>query len=263
VTARPDRSDRGGSGAPRGRLRVGCSGYEYDDWARTFYPGTLPRRDRLAYYASQFDTVEINATFSRLPTESTIVRWRARVPQQFVFALKISGFGTHRKKLRDPESWFPGFVERVRHLGRALGPLLAQLPPHWDANPERLEEFLAVAPRGLRVAVEVRDPSWWRDDVYDVLRRHDAALVQHDLLAGHPRVRTASWAYLRFHGPDAAHPYVGSYPGQALAAAARRIDTLLAGGCDVYAYFNNDVGGAAPSDAERLRRFVAARPTQA
>ena len=246
-------------GTPRGTFRVGCSGYEYDDWAGTFYPEGLARRDRLAHYASRFDTLELNATFYRLPTVATAERWRARVPADFCFAVKCSGFGTHRKHLRDPELWFPGFVERIRNLGPKLGPVLVQLPPNWHADPDRLDAFLAVAPDDLRVAVEVRDPTWFVDDLYAVLTAHDAALVQHDLLADHPRVTTASWGYLRFHGPDRRHPYVGSYPGQALAAAARRIDVLLRAGHDVYAYFNNDTGGAAPVDAERLRRFVAGR----
>lgn len=238
---------------------MGCSGYEYDDWAGSFYPEGHPRRDRLAYYATRFDTVELNATFYRLPTVATAERWRTRVPDHFCFAVKCSGFGTHRKHLRDPEAWFPGFVERIRHLGPALGPVLAQLPPHWHADPDRLDAFLAVKPADLRVAVEMRDPSWYGDDVFAVLAKHDAALVQHDLLAEHPRVSTASWAYFRFHGPVRAQPYGGSYPGQTLAATARRIDRLLRDGSDVYAYFNNDIGGAAPVDAERLRRFVAAR----
>jgi uncharacterized protein YecE (DUF72 family) len=144
-------------------------------------------------------------------------------------------------------------------LGPALGPVLAQLPPRWDADPERLDAFLAAAPRSWRLAVEVRDPRWLRDDVYEILRRHGAALVVHDLIDRHPWVVTADWVYLRFHGPRPGDPYQGSYSPQALTAASRRIQRERAAGRDVYAYFNNDLGGAALRDAQALRRYCDAR----
>lgn len=249
--------------AASGVLRVGCSGYEYDDWAGRFYPVGLVRRERLAAYASRFDTVELNATFYGLPSAATVAAWRARVPAGFVFAVKLSGFGTHRKRLRDPETWLPRFVARVRLLGPALGPVLVQLPPRWRADPERLDAFFRVAPGDLRYAVEVRDATWLCDDVYAVLRAHGAALVIHDLIPAHPRIVTTTWTYLRFHGPDREHPYVGCYRVQSLVAAARWIHEQLVAGRDVFAYFNNDVGGAAPEDAARLRRYVRARQARA
>jgi uncharacterized protein YecE (DUF72 family) len=245
--------------ARRGEFRVGCSGYEYRDWKGRFYPAGLPPREHLAYYASQFPTVELNNTFYRLPTEAAVKGWRDRAPEGFCFAVKLSQFGTHRKRLREPGWWLPRYLERVCVLGPALGPVLVQLPPLWGANPERLDEFLTVAPSDLRWAVEVRDKSWLRDDVYDVLRRHDAPLVHHDLIPDHPRVETASWSYLRFHGPDSSRPYHQSYSPQALAATADRIAARLDNGADVCAYFNNDIGAAAPADAQRLARYVTNR----
>jgi uncharacterized protein YecE (DUF72 family) len=249
----------GAMAAAAASARIGCSGWEYRDWGGgAFYPPGVPRGRWLEHYASVFDTVEVNGTFYRLPAASTLASWARRVPGGFCFALKLSQFGTHRKRLLDPELWMGRFVERARELGPALGPILMQLPPRWRPEPGRLDAALALAPRDLRFAVEVRDPRWWHREVYDVLRRHDAAIVHHDLLAGDPREVTARWAFLRFHGPHAAggRPYRGAYSGPALAGAARRIRAHLAAGRDVYAYFNNDVGAHAPRDALRLRRLL-------
>jgi uncharacterized protein YecE (DUF72 family) len=138
-----------------------------------------------------------------------------------------------------------------------------QLPPRWHRNVERLDEFLTVAPRSLRWAVEVRDPTWLHDDVYEVLERHGAALCIHDLLDGHPWVRTTDWTYLRFHGPDAlTRKYVGRYGGRRLWRPAERLGQWADDGMDAYVYFNNDYGGAAVEDATWFRYRVgpAARP---
>lgn len=239
-----------------GRLRVGCSGYDYPEWDGAFYPEGASPDDRFRCYAEQFDTVEVNATFYGLPDPSTVAAWRRRAPEGFTYAVKLSQYGTHRKKLKDPDQWLARFIEAVGGLGPTLGPVLCQLPPRWRANPERLEEFLAAARGDLRWAVEVRDPSWLTDAVYEVLERHGAALVIHDLIPDHPRVVTADWMYLRLHGPDPDHPYRGSYPHQRLSGLARRVVRHLDEGRDVYVYLNNDVGAAAPGDAERLRSSV-------
>jgi uncharacterized protein YecE (DUF72 family) len=237
--------------------RIGCSGYDYADWRGTFYPDGLPERSWFAHYATRFDTVEVNATFYRLPEPGTVERWRDRAPDGFSYAVKLGRYGTHRKHLLDPQAWVPPFVERIRRLGATLGPVLAQLPPRWHVDPARLDAFLEVgAGSGVRWAVEVRDPSWLCDDVYEILARHNAALCIHDLIAHHPRIVTADWVYLRFHGTAVGRPYAGSYSPQALSGAARRIRRHLAEGRDVYAYFNNDIGAAAPADAATLRRSL-------
>jgi uncharacterized protein YecE (DUF72 family) len=176
-----------------------------------------------------------------------------------MYAVKLGQFGSHRMKLRDAASWLPNHLDRVERLGLALGPNLVQLPPRWRRNAERLDEFLAVAPRTIRWAVEVRDRSWLHDDVFAVLERHGAALCIHDLLEDHPWIRTTTWTYVRFHGPNAAtEKYVGRYGGRRLAKPAARLREWLSGGCDVYAYFNNDWHGAAVEDARWLRERLAA-----
>jgi len=238
-----------------GSLRIGCSGWSYDDWRGVVYPQALPARRWFSCYAERFDTVELNSTFYRLPSAGTVEGWAAQAPPGFLFAVKLGQFGSHRKKLKDPGPWLGRHVERFTPLGPTLGPNLVQLPPRWKANVARLDEFLAAAPAGWRWAVELRDPSWLTDEVFETLRRHGAALCVHDLLEDHPWVRTTDWAYVRFHGPEArARPYVGRYGGRRLAAPARRIAAWLDEGADVYAYFNNDFDGAAVDDARWLRR---------
>lgn len=238
---------------------MGCSGWNYKDWRGLVYPEGLPQRRWFEHYATRFDTVEINNTFYRLPPASTVEAWAAQAPPGFVYALKLGQFGSHRMKLRDAASWLPNHLDRAERLGPALGPTLVQLPPRWKRNVERLDEFLGVAPRHLRWAVELREPSWVHDDVFEVLRRHGAALCIHDLLPDHPWERTTDWTYLRFHGPQAlVTKYWGRYTGRRLRPVAERLEPWLDGGCDVYAYFNNDYSGFAVRDASWLKRRLAA-----
>ncbi|HEX2701578.1 MAG TPA: DUF72 domain-containing protein [Acidimicrobiales bacterium] len=239
--------------AGSGRARVGCSGWSYKDWRGVVYPPKAPARHWFGLYAERFDTVEINNTFYRLPPPETFDGWRAQAPPGFVYAVKLGGFGSHRMKLRDAGSWLPNHVERVERLGATLGPNLVQLPPRWRRDVGRLDEFLSFAPPSMRWAVEVREPSWLHDEVFDVLARHGAALCIHDLIPEHPWVRTTDWAYVRFHGAEAwTQPYARRYTGRRLWRAADRLSAWLDEGSDVYAYFNNDHHGYAVEDASWL-----------
>ena len=242
----------------RGRARVGCSGWSYRDWRGVVYPADLAYKRWFAYYTTLFDTVELNNTFYRLPTQQAVEGWAAAAPPDFLFALKLGQFGSHRMKLRDARSWLPNHLDRAERLGASLGPTLVQLPPRWRRNAERLDEFLTVAPTSMRWAVEIREPSWLHDDVYEVLRRHGAALCIHDLIDHHPFVITADWTYVRFHGPHATRePYRGSYGAARLTRAAERLRQELDRGRDVYCYFNNDYEGFAVTDARILREALA------
>ena len=221
------------------------------------YPPDAPARTWFSTYAERFDTVEINNTFYRLPTAAAVDRWAAQAPPGFCYAVKVGQFGSHRMKLRDAGSWLPRHLERAERLGEHLGPNLVQLPPRWRCNPGRLDEFLSVAPTTVRWAVELREPSWLDDAVFEVLARHGAALCIHDLLEDHPWERTTGWTYVRFHGPNArSAPYRGRYGRRRLAPAAERLAAWMAEGADVYAYFNNDFEGHAVADAETLRRCL-------
>jgi uncharacterized protein YecE (DUF72 family) len=237
-----------------GQVRIGCSGWSYRDWRGVVYPADAPSTRWFEVYAQRFDTVELNNTFYRLPVASTVDRWAADAPPRFLFAVKVGQFGSHRMKLRDAASWLPRHLERVERLGPHLGPNLVQLPPRWRRDVARLEEFLAVVPSRHRWAIELREPSWIHDDVFAALARRGVALCLHDLLPDHPWELTADFAYVRFHGPQAvARPYHGAYTGRRLWRAARRLQGWVDEGVDVYAYFNNDVNGAAVGDAEWLR----------
>ena len=245
--------------ATTGTFRVGTSGYQYDHWQDVLYPEDVPKKRWFETYTETFDTVEINNTFYNLPKAETFDRWRERAPDGFLYVLKYSRYGTHMKRLKDPggpEGHVARFLERADRLGGLLGPVLVQLPPNWNADPERLDAFLDVAPDDHRWAVEFRDPDWFRDAVWEVLHRHDAALVIHDMLDDHPREVTADWVYLRFHGTADGMPYGGNYSPQALSGAARRVQKHLAAGRDVFAFFNNDAEGHAVRDARNLRRYV-------
>lgn len=239
----------------RGLLRIGTSGYQYDHWRGAFYPEALPKKRWLQHYMREFDTLELNSTFYRLPSPEVFTSWRLQAPDGFLYAVKMSRFATHMKHLRDPEQTIERFMAAAQNLGPTLGPLLVQLPPHWRADPARLDAFLDAMPRTARVAVEVRHSSWLVREVYRVLESHGAALVMHDLLPLHPRVLTTDWTYLRFHGASpAAHD--GAYDETPLANESRWIASTLRDGVDVHAYFNNDVGGHAVRDAIRLRTML-------
>jgi uncharacterized protein YecE (DUF72 family) len=240
------------AGRPPGEVRIGTSGYQYDHWKGLFYPPTLPKRDWFGYYAREFDTVEINNTFYRLPDARTFEAWAAEAPVGFLHALKFSRYGTHVKRLREPEEPIRRFLERAETLGALLGPILVQLPPHWRVNPARLAGFLEAAPRKQRWAVEFRDPSWLTKEILALLETHNAALCIHDMIPDHPRRITADWVYLRFHGQH----YGGTYSHQYLSAQARRMAGYRAQGLDVFAYFNNDVGAHAVRNAADLRRYL-------
>jgi len=234
-----------------GQLRAGTSGWQYDHWKGVFYPQKLKKSKWFHHYASRFDTVEVNNTFYNLPEATTFDRWCEQAPEGFRYALKFSRYGTHLKKLQDPQAGVDAFLGRAERLGALLGPILVQLPPHWGVNAGRLASFLDAAPKRIRWAVEFRDPSWLCGKVFGTLRAHGAALCIHDMLPDHPHEVTADWVYLRFHGPG---PW-GNYSHQALSAAAQRIKAHLAESRDVFAYFNNDAYGYAVHNAMDLRRY--------
>lgn len=236
----------------KGQFRVGTSGYQYDHWKGLFYPESLAKKGWLIHYAKFFDTVEINNTFYRLPSTETFDAWRKQAPVGFCYALKFSRYGSHVKRLKDPRSTIKLFLQRARRLKGLLGPILVQLPPHWNANTERLEMFLRAAPASERWAFEFRDPSWLCEEVFSILRKHNAALCIHDMIEDHPRQITADWIYLRFHGDR----YAGSYSRQALRAQALWIKRQLDEDNDVFAYFNNDAEGYAVQNAAALKSYL-------
>jgi uncharacterized protein YecE (DUF72 family) len=241
-------------------IRIGTSGWSYDDWTGVLYPPKTPVAARLARYVEEFDTVELNASFYRWPKEATFEGWRQRLPPGFTMTVKAHRGLTHYRRLGSPEPWIDRFEVCWKALGDRHGVLLVQLHPGQQRDDARLDYFLELLPPDIRVAVELRHPSWDDPAVYELLARRRAAYV---VMSGAglvctPRV-TTDIAYVRLHGPDDTAMYAGSYSARQLHTWAEQIRQWDAAGCDVYAYFNNDMSGNAVKNARTLKRFLAER----
>jgi uncharacterized protein YecE (DUF72 family) len=242
----------------RGRILIGCSGWQYASWRGRFYPERLASARWLPYYATHFRTVEANGTFYRLPEKRTFVRLREATPPGFVLTVKASRYLTHLKRLKQPTPPLQRLFRRLAGLGPRLGPVLFQLPRTMKYDASRLRVFLRALNRQrprTRYVLEFRDPGWYRDDVYSALRKARVALCLHDMpgsaIAEGPR---EPFVYIRFHGTT--KKYGGCYPDAALRLWARRIRAAADAGHDVYAYFNNDIDGAAVANARTLIKYV-------
>jgi uncharacterized protein YecE (DUF72 family) len=240
------------------QLRVGCSGWNYKAWRGRFYPQELPASKWLDYYATVFDTVEVNNTFYRLPHISTFAAWREQAPPEFLMAIKASRFLTHLKKLKDPEEPIVRLFEEAAGLKQVLGPILYQLPGDFPINLERFERFLAALPRRRQHVVEFRHTSWYVGDVYDLMTRRGVALCLHDKAGSEiDEPSVGPFMYVRFHGTSG--HYTGSYSDQTLSAWADRLVARWRAGQDVYAYFNNDPDAVATINARTLQRMCRER----
>jgi len=236
-------------------IRIGTSGWHYAHWQGNFYPAKFKAAEMLRYYYQHFDSVEINNSFYRLPKPGMFAAWRDCTPPGFIFAVKASRFLTHNKKLKDPENALHNLLPRAEELREKLGPILFQLPPKWRKNTDRLREMLQILPKEHRYAFEFREPSWMAEDVYEVLRHHNAAFCIYEL-AGYmsPLEVTADFVYVRLHGPGG--KYQGSYPSEALDWWARRLLEWRAEGKSVFAYFDNDQAGYAAANAMELKDAI-------
>jgi len=225
-------------------VHVGTSGYNYPEWRGSFYPAGLPASAMLPFYAERLTTVEINATFYRMPTAKTVDGWAAATPSGFVFTLKAPQRITHMRRLRDVDEPLRFFCDVARHLGDKLGPLFFQLPPNFKKDIDRLRDLLVQIPPDLRCAFEFRHASWFDDDVYDALRARDAALCVADTETGStPDETTASWGYYRLRNID--------YGDAQLAAWAAAL--VRPGRRDAFCYFKHEDAGTGPALAARLR----------
>jgi uncharacterized protein YecE (DUF72 family) len=234
-------------------LLVGTSGFDYAHWRGPFYPPALRPGDRLAFYAREFPTLELNVTFYRMPAAAAFRTWASTVPHGFVFAVKASRYLTHIKRLRDPKGPVEFLLDRASQLGSKLGPILLQLPPDLELDPERLDRTLEAFGR-TQVAVEFRHASWFVPEVEALLRARGAALCFVDRRGPRtPNWRTAGWTYLRFHGGLSLPP--GCYGDRALAAWGERLREM---GADErgFVYFNNDGHACAIRNARTFGRML-------
>lgn len=274
------------------RALIGISGYDYKPWRGAFYPADLPARDWLRYASRAFPSIEINGTFYSLKSPGVFARWREEVPDTgFVFAIKGGRFITHNLKLRNCESALGNFfAQGVLALGRTTGPFLWQLPASYRFDADRIDQFLGVLPRDstegeaiardhdhrlrrgalidspervtYRHALEVRHPTYFTDELFDLLRAHDCALVVSDGAERWPMSTevTTDLVYVRLHGSS--ELYTSQYTDDELDTWAERVQGWLRKG-DVYVYFDNDAKVHAPHDARRLIERVATRYSRA
>ena len=230
-------------------LYVGTSGYAYKQWKGKFYPKDLPAKQILRFYAGRFGTVEINNTFYSMPTPSAAAAWAAEVPASFMFALKAPQRITHMRRLKGADELVSELLDAAETLKKRLGPLLFQLPPKFKKDVPRLREFLALLPRRRRVAFEFRHPSWFDEEVFALLRKHQSALCiaeeKDDLKV--PFMATANWGYLRLRRPD--------YDRAQLKKWVKRVQKQ--DWHDAFVFFKHEDEGKGPKFAERFLELAA------
>jgi uncharacterized protein YecE (DUF72 family) len=238
-----------------GSIFIGTSGWSYKHWKGTFYPDDLSSKLWREYYSQLFRSVELNNPFYHLPREETFQKWHDSSPKGFIFAVKASRYITHMKKLKDAGSAVKLLLERVRLLDEKLGPILFQLPPKLELDPERLSHFLGMLPSGFRYTFEFRNPSWFDSRVEGILSDHAVAFCIYHL-AGRlsPIAVTTDFVYIRLHGPKG--PYQGRYEEESLKSWGGQITEWSGQGKDVYCYFDNDEKGYAAHDAIRLQQII-------
>lgn len=232
------------------RLYSGTSGFAYPSWKPNFYPQKLPSKKFLSYYSQRLNAVEVNYTFRRLPSVSTLENWVNQTPTGFVFPLKAHMRITHIQRLK-PSEFTEVFLRAIEPLrtARRLGPVLFQLPPALKCDEGLLADFLATLPRDIRCAFEFRHPSWLAPPVYQLLEKHGVALclAESEKLVI-PEVVTADFVYSRLRMPE--------YSAEDRKEIAERVEQLLGQGRDVYVFFKHeDTPAGALYAEELLKRF--------
>ncbi|HVQ39437.1 MAG TPA: DUF72 domain-containing protein [Pyrinomonadaceae bacterium] len=229
-------------------LYVGTSGYSYKEWKGSFYPEKISAKEMLRFYSERLSTVEINATFYRMPQPSMLENWKEQVPESFRFSLKASQRITHFKRLKDTEQEMKYFLETAAVLGDQLGVVLVQLPPNMKKDLERLEAFLTLLPSTPRTAFEFRHPTWFDDDVLELLRNQNRALVvsdTDDMPATHID-KTADWGYLRLRRVN--------YSEETLAEWRQRIDAQ--NWQETFVFFKHEDEGTGPRLAAQFLKLA-------
>lgn len=234
---------------------IGCSGWHYDHWRGLYYPPGLPQKEWLSFYAKHINTVEINSSFYRLPSITSLIRWKKTTPDTFVFSTKVSRYITHVKKLRKSEIALDNFLSRVSMLKKNLGPLLYQLPPTMKRDDAMLYDFLSVLPRNYYHTFEFRHESWINDSVFQLLHKFNIALCIYDMPdIDIPLINTADFIYLRFHGNRKL--YSSCYSDNEIRKWSQDIQRLSGNVEAVYIYFNNDSQAFAVKNAQVMIKYL-------
>jgi len=234
---------------------IGTSGWHYDHWRGRFYPEKLAKTKWLEFYTGHFATVELNNSFYRLPSEAAFATWRDSSPASFTFAVKVSRFITHIKRLKEAGEAVEKFITRAKILGEKLGPLLYQLPPNMHRNDEVLESFVSTLPQGMKHVFEFRHESWLEEGVFQILHKYNIGFCIFDMPSvSCPLVATTDFAYVRFHG--SAGLYWSCYSDEELASWAKRLASLAQNLKATYIYFNNDAEAFAVRNATTLGTYL-------
>jgi len=238
-----------------GKAYIGTSGWNYQHWESTFYPSDLKKENQLNYFAKHFSTVELNNSFYRQPDKKKITKWNESTPADFIFAVKANRYFTHLKKLKVDAMEAFNFLKACDGLEGKLGPILFQLPPKWKINLDRLEKFLTFLPNQYRYTFEFREPSWYNEKVYGLLKKYNCGFCIYHL-AGHqsPILTTADFVYIRLHGPG--DKYQGNYIHESIVKWSKLCIGWLKEHKDVYVYFDNDQNAYAVQNAIELQKVL-------
>ncbi len=234
-------------------IYLGTSGWYYSDWIETFYPTHLQKNQWLTYYAERFNTVEVNATFYRLPFKNMVLGWKRETPEHFVLTFKGSQIITHRKKLRNVQEHLHIFFQRIKIAEQKIGVVLWQLPPHLKKNIDLLENFCNQLPTTIKQTIEFRHNSWFDTETITLLKRYNIAFCNVSAPDLPPTThQTADFAYFRWHGRDTWYRY--QYNDQELRKWADKIQQLRQ--IDIYGYFNNDFEGFAIQNCLKMKKML-------
>lgn len=235
------------------RIYIGTSGWVYDHWKERFYPKNLSRHKLLTYYSEQFNSVEINNTFYKLPKRKTVKNWYDNSKENFIFSVKANRYITHMKNLKDSKEPIDNLLDRISILKEKLGPILFQLPPQWHKNISRLKNFLNVLPKKNIFVMELRHSSWFDQDILNLLKEKNISLCIHDIKGEFsPQKITSEVIYIRFHGPEGS--YYNKYSHKEIKIWAKKIYDWYDDNLDIYVYFNNDAQARAIENARELRK---------
>ena len=257
-------------------MKIGCQGWNYEDWvtgaaggAGVFYPRATRAADMLEVYARAFETVEVDSTFYAIPSVATVEGWAARTPQGFTFSLKLPQEITHQRALRSGSAaLLEEFCERVRRLGPKLAVVLIQLPPQFEMTPENvaaLREFLPRLPGDIRFGVEFRSDGWMKQGIADMLARYKVALalvegpwVERSKMLRLVEKPAADFAYVRWMGARDLTSFdrVQRVRDKNLNSWGKVLARLCERPRAVYAYFSNFYEGHAPASANKLKRLL-------
>ena len=238
-------------------IHIGTSGWSYEHWNGILYPHSAKPWERLFYYVEKFDTVELNSSFYKWPTNAAFKNWQRRLPPSFLLSVKAPRILTHNKRLYAPEKW----IERIKFCWHMLADkravFLVQLSPNFPIDYERLHYFLQQVPSWIKMAIEFRHASWHVQPVFDLLEHYGVAYC---IMSGAhlPCILkvTAPFVYIRMHGPDHQHLYGGSYSDADLQWWSRHIMEWRSWGKEVFVYFNNDGEGNAVRNAHTLKYLL-------